>query len=79
MELRLTLFTHIHLKPGDDTWSLSEEIEEWLEERNIVYNFNYSYVQRPGGSVFINFYIDFEDPNDAIMFKIVWGARTIAS
>ena len=75
--IKLSITDYIRAYSGNDYWSLDYDVEEWLEECEIKYNFHYTYEtitnETTGCShITCRFYLDFEDPNDAIMFRIRW-------
>lgn len=74
--LQISFTDHIIRYADADGWCLNRDLKDWLDERGIKYDFNYTYENVTKGNgcshVSIRFFLDFEDTNDAIMFRIRW-------
>jgi hypothetical protein len=54
---------------------LDDELREWLDERNIVYSlgFHEGAVENTCLKYYYNYFIVFNNKNDAMLFKLTWG------
>jgi hypothetical protein len=77
----LSIFKHVCNYEERDTWSLYKDIEAWLEDEEIKYDFQFEYMKhtnaKNNNTMAIHFYIDFEDSSDAVKFHLIWGAHEL--